>query len=216
MLKILLVAITLSAFAIPAETVPPEVRKVIDTASGITNRRLVDYYAKSVKMGYGAGTGLSDVKIGRAVHVQELLPDSLKKLGENAPVPSVIKPLDEWAVPLLLNGKVLAMLKVEKTVFNAAWHAGGFGPGWIARQWERVSRIWPVSAGYHPVLIGNLNGQCYVYIPEKGDNNLTPLRRKVSGTGNPDSLYVSLDSSRVALKAVKYRLWARSGSGSLW
>ncbi len=216
MLKIPVIILALTVCAMCAETVPPGVRQVIDTASRITNRRLADYYAKNVKRGYGAGPELTDVKIGRAIHLQELSAYSLRKLGENAPVGSVMKPLDEWIVPLLLNGKVLAMLKVEKTPLNAAWHAGGFGPGWVARQWERICRVWAASAGYHPMLIGNLNGQYYVYIPEKGDNNLTPLRRNVSGKGNQVGLYVTLDSSRIALKAVKYRLWARSGSGSMW
>jgi hypothetical protein len=210
-MKTTLLLLMLSAGAVLAEPVPPEVRQVIDTAAQVSDGRLVAFYATRVKKGFDAGPVLHDVKIGRAVRVYGFVADSLRKLGEGAPLSSLLRPLNEWAVPLLLNGKVLMLLRVEKTALIPQWHAGGYGSGWTAKQWERVCRVWPEQAGYHPTLVGNLSGQCYFAVPEKGEHNLTPLLRQSSPKVVPDSLYVHLDSSRIVMKELKYRLWVKTG-----
>jgi hypothetical protein len=203
MIKILVMLI-LGVSAVLAEQVPVEVQQVInDIMSGKGNYFTPPNYIK-----------LSAITAGEPIHCSWFVGDSLIKLGEGAPVSSVIKPLDLWAVPLLNKDVTKVLMIIAKPPRDPKWQVLGYGHGSVGRSWEKIRQIWPESAGYHPVLIfAPSDPRGFFYIPEKGDKNLTPLTFPHRQTNNLDSLYGILDSSRVVLKEIRDGLLANLKKG---
>ena len=147
-MKKALIMLILGVSAVLAEKVPVEVQQLIDSAMSGKHPVMVHFNMNVPHAAYK----LSDLKAGEPIHFYWFFPDSVKKLGTNAPVSSIIKPLDEWGVPLLLNGKPKILLEISKSRTNPIWHIMGYGQGQIANGCNRVSQLWPESAGYHPFL----------------------------------------------------------------
>ena len=188
---------------VAAEKVPVEVQRVIDSAMAGKYPIMLD-----------AGFKLSDLTAGEPAHLYGFNRDSIEKLGENAPVSSVIKPLNGWVVPLLLHGKSKLLFLINLNQ-EGKWHVGGIGFDRYAKNWEKICQIWLESAGYHPIFVGHLMGQAYFYVPEKGDKNLTRFRSASHQSNNPDSLYANLEPGNIALKKIMsaWHISAHSAGG---
>ena len=84
---------------------------------------------------------------------------------------------------------------------------GGWGGHFLAREWQKVIKKWPSSAGYHPVFVETGREHNFFYIPEKNDSNLTYLklihRDNDSLEMTTDTSYSTLSNSRNLLKHLK-------------
>jgi len=190
----------LAVSAVVAEQAPVEVQRVIDNYLSGNDPFSASFNGDAVSMGFEAGTKLSDLKAGAPFLLHAFKIDSLQNIDENAPIGSLLKPLNEWAVPLLKNGKARILLVVSKNSMKPYWHVGRLGCTGFAIEWEKVCKAWPESAGYHPIFIGNLIGPEFFHVPEMGDYNLSYLTH---ATNHPDSLYKYLKSSKTVLKELK-------------
>ncbi len=214
MKKIMIFLMLWAVSAVMAEQVPVEVQRVIDSAMAGKIPIMNEISADPVHIGLDSGTKLSDLQAGQPIHLYGFNNDSLAKLDENAPVSSIIKPLDGWAVPLLLHGKSRLLFLIINTPPTKKWHVTGLGYSGYATDWEKICQIWPESAGYHPIFIGRLIGQAYFYIPEKGDKNLTRFTSSTHKSDNLDSLYANLESSSFNLfKKVKHHVQPQPAGG---
>jgi hypothetical protein len=200
------IMVMLGVSAILAEQVPVEVQKVIDSAISGNDAAMSSFNENAKGIGLDSGIKLSDLKAGEAIHLYWFIADSLDKLTEKAPITSVIKPLNEWMVPLMFQRKAKALLVVVKIPNSTNWQVGGYGHVGIAKRWEKICQIWPESKGYHPIFIGSLFGPSYFYIPEKGDKNLTPFTPDSHHTESIESYYSILDSSNHVLKGIRSRI----------
>jgi hypothetical protein len=195
------------------EEVPPEVQKIIDeTMEG--QHGLAGFEGGKAGMGFDKSTQLSYLKAGRPFKVYKILKDTLEKLGEDAPVSRIAKPIDMWEVPILLNGKCVTTFGVWKTSKNPNWHPGIFHGCY--KEWQKVREAWPESEGYHPVIILASAWKRYFHIPEKDGSNLTPLFRHSNDSleSAADTSYRILVSSRTAFKYVRAHIFSESKGGS--
>lgn len=197
--------------AVAAEQVPVEVQQVIDSAMAGKIPIMADFNSSYAQFGYK----LSEMQAGEPIHLYQFNYDLIKNTDVNAPVSSVIRPINEWAVPLLLHGKSQILLEIIKnTNKGGKWHVMGYGMSGYAERWEKICQIWPESKGYHPEFIGQFLGMdFYFHIPEKGDYNLTRFVHYGPNRDKLDSLIGNLEHSSIALEKIKSRLTAHSAGG---
>ena len=215
-MKKMVMILMLGAIAVLAEQVPVEVQQVIDNAlSGKEfNQRVINFIRECRSYGFDSGSTLADIKAGTPFHLYTIDSDSLKNLTESTSVKSFIKPLNQWAVPLIQHGKPLACWLIAKTTGNPNWHIAGHGFTHWAQAWAKVSKMWPENKGYHPIYVGSGGlGPDYFYIPEKGDNNLSHLFHYGAQQNNSDSLYAALESASVVLKKLKSNMQSNLKGG---
>jgi hypothetical protein len=197
----------LFAAAVCAEQPPQEVLTVTNTVlSGkglghaLTPRILMQWK-------FDSGTTIADLKADVPIHLYRFIADSLKKIGGNASIRNVIVPEDTWVVPLFKEGgKARVVLWIGRNPEDQKWSIAGYGCSPLAYAWENVKKEWPVSAGYHPILIGTMGDETYYYIPEKGERNLTRLtwatRYNFDYYDTSATAYAVLDSSCMLLDTV--------------
>lgn len=219
MIRILLLVSMLTSNASAQQTskidnrVPPEVLQVVNSAlKGGEHSFFSDFDILKVQFGFNKSTKLSDVKAGDPIRRYWLDPDSVKKNNETAPISSLITLYDnDWEVPLLVDGKIVTFCEVVKNQ-SSGWQwiiagEGGWGGHFLAREWQKVIKKWPSSAGYHPVFVETGREHNFFYIPEKNDSNLTYLklihRDNDSLEMTTDTSYSTLSNSRNLLKHLK-------------
>ncbi len=156
---------------------------------------------------------LSDVTAGTPVKEYWFLADTIIRKDTGSPVSKLIAPFvnsmhGEWQIPLFVEGKIIGFGEiVNDTTSGDRWEwVGGGGGGAFLAKWQKVIDKWPISKGYHPILIGFPYPDVFFHVPEKDAYNLTFLGRFYHPE-HPDSLqmvtdttYSKLSDSRQVLK----------------
>ena len=195
-MKKMVMMLLLGVSAVLAEQVPEDVQLVIDNAINGKYPISKEFIQDNLPA--------SGIKAGRPFHFYWFDNDSIAKLDEKAPICSMIKPIDQWAVPLITPKNKIVLMELVKNPATGKWHVAGYGMSGYAHRWERVCKKWPDSLGYHPIFIGRFAGtQFYYTIPEKDCKNLTDFRTYGINRDKHDSLFLNLDSSRVIIKKMK-------------
>ncbi len=203
--------------------VPPEVQDLIHQAiNGTEKTTIIGFDGIKVRMGFDSSTRISDVKAGAPIRYYWLSIDSLMKANDTTPVSSLVAALiGQYQVPLLIKGRIICFLDIVKDkTFGEKWHMRGESSGGLcAREWQKVTKTWPKSAGFNPVLVEApfLGGKRFFHIPEKGDHNLTYLRCNKNDTFAivTDSLYSNLTESKDACKSLEKEVRTGPSDGGL-
>jgi len=204
--------------------IPIEVSHVLNDALNGKIKSIFNHFDHyKIKMGFPTTAKLTDIKIGFPVNVFDIPDSSLSRIDENIPISILLKKYGinysknsgHYEVPLLLNDSVIVNIKIweaDSTAPNKTqWHVAGWGGGGAFEQrWQKVIQKWPRNKGFNPILIlihGKKHGIGYIYIPEKGDYNLTRYR-SIDYPVNlkedfKDSLYYKLSDSRTTLLDLK-------------
>jgi hypothetical protein len=202
--------------------VPQAVQDLIHQAiNGTEKTSIIGFDRIKVRMGFDSSTRISDVKAGAPIRCYWLSQDSLMKAHDHTPVSALVVALiGQYEVPLLAKGRIICFLDIVKDkTFGEKWHLRGESSGGLyAREWQKVIKTWPKSAGFNPVLVeAPFLGKRFFHIPEKGDDNLTCLQGTANDTGEimTDSLYSNLTQSKDTYKSLEREVHNSRSYGGL-
>lgn len=206
--------------------VPPEVRKIIEESLAGSGRGFFSHFEQNKRsLGCDSTTRLSELKAGAPIIFYKIPIESLLKVDEKTPVSEIISKYGidngkgaygQYDVPLLLKGRIICFFYIWKSSPKlptaGQWKLVGHGGGNVAEEqhWQVITNKWPSSKGYNPILVmitGPKFPRGFVYVPEKGDYNLTPIRNphfpSDSLTFATDSTFTMLSDSREVLRYLK-------------
>lgn len=136
----------------------------------------VIYLARRYPESYGfmPDENLKAARLGNPILVHKIVqPGRASYLGQ--PVTSLLKPADEWVVPIILDNHIRFMVQIR---FVGHDYVLGQGSRALAMIYDKILARWPASEGFHPqlVIFPNLPGY-YFTIPEMPVQNITDTVR---------------------------------------
>lgn len=227
MRKILVMIIMATSSILAVDTqVPSEVQKVVDESLAGKGRGFFSHFEQNKRsLGCDSSTKLSELKAGAPIIIYRIPFESLVKIDDTTPVSEFINNYGvddgkgangEYDVPLLLKGKIISFFYIwksnQKSTTSREWKLAGHGGGNVAEehQWQSIIDKWPKSKGYTPILLiisGPWFPRVFVYIPQEGDYNLTPIRNPHHPDDSlafaTDSTFRELSDSRKVLQYLK-------------
>lgn len=124
--------------------------------------------------GFVEGDVLQSATLGAPFLLHTITPEALERHLSGTPVAAMITPTSMWYFPVLIEGQARAVLVVDR--LDDQWKAVSLGYAGLARELGMMSRQWPRSEGYDPVLIAVFQARQYLFtVPARGADNLTPL-----------------------------------------
>jgi hypothetical protein len=190
----LLISITI----VYAETVPIEVKTVIDeTLSG--KHFFVNFDKRNFRLFGDSTIKLSDIKAGTPFQKYSIPAKDVLGITKDFSLKDLITPCDDWLVPLSAHGKFISMLYIGK--IDNKYVSYGVGGVPLGPVWEQVTRAWP-----NPMFL-DIGSALYFHVPgHQKANNLTELRIHAINdlsTSNYKSLtsgYEILNELKIALQ----------------
>ena len=152
-----------------------------------------------LQFGFDPTAPLDSATLGAPFLVHTITPAALKQYKSGTAVTDLITPTTLWYFPVLVAGEAKAILVVDR--MNDRWEAVSLGYSNLAGEWANVTRQWPESKGYHPVLIAVFQAKQHLFtVPEKGAANLTPLAsgqqaKVLKSAGATGARYSTLDNA---------------------
>jgi len=126
------------------------------------------------QFGFDQADSFDAAVLGTPLLLHTITPSALKQYQSGAAVTSLLTPTTLWYFPILIAGQSKAILVVDR--LRDQWQAVSLGYPGLAREWDAISKQWPESQGYHPILIAIFQAHQHVFtVPEKGADNLTLL-----------------------------------------
>ena len=127
-----------------------------------------------VNYGFSPEYPIAKANVNIPFRVYTITPASLFNYRAGDTVSSLISPTGMWYFPVIVNNSIRAILTVAR--LNGVWQAVALGQAALARELGKMSRQWPRSKGYAPLLIMVFQAKSYFFsVPQKDDFNLTPF-----------------------------------------
>jgi len=121
--------------------------------------------------GFQAGDFLSDAKLGTPIPVYTIEESARANYRAGQPVKPLLKAAKQWVFPVLMGDRVCCMVEVKQTGRD---YVPGKGNKSLAMAWNKIQQKWPVSEGYHPMLLVNAEVPGYYFtVPELPVQNIT-------------------------------------------
>jgi hypothetical protein len=124
-------------------------------------------------------TRIEDLEMGKPIPRYGFMHTFLDRHPDTVPLYEIIRPSDQWYVPVLANGRAIYALGLQK--LHGQWEiylkstlpAGD-------NMWELLSEFYPESSGISPVLFVYIR-QMYLYFPQLGPRMIYYLRIPIEG-----------------------------------
>lgn len=155
-----------------AEPAPPE---VVEAARiGLLPFLNVHPPGELQKLGFAPNDMIEKAYVGDPVMLYTITPADLFNATPETPIRSLMTPTGHWFFPVMVGGEARSILTVRR--LDGSWKAVEIGAAPMARELQKVRRLWPKSKGYDPLLIAVYQASAHFFtVPQKDDHNLTPL-----------------------------------------
>jgi hypothetical protein len=169
----------LGMYAIFAQDAPKEAWTVVKEA--MQGKHGLEHFNDiKADLGFSASTSLSDLTIGTAFKVCGVDYNALKSSNISTTVSSIFSAKSRWGFPILENGQMKMRIEVKNS--NGSWERGRWGAPGLMPEWQKIVEAWPLSKGYHPILIETGMGM-YYHVPEVDSHNLTRIMIMTNNNG---------------------------------
>lgn len=194
--------LVLPAALLMAESNPPE-EVTMAATQGL--RPWLEKISPAAMPGFGLDPAISldSAKLGDPVLLHTITPAALGSFKAGTDVASLITPTTLWYFPVLIAGEAKAILVVDR--MNDKWEVVSLGYAALAREWANVTRQWPKSKGYNPVLIAVFQAKQHLFtVPEKGASNLTKIAPapQAGESKSSDAAYSALDDAEAVINGL--------------
>jgi len=173
-------------------------------------------------MGFDSLVELTDIIPGEPFQLNIISQSTFQAAADDAPIDSLIEP-GVWYVPLYVDGELMQTVMVirNRPGSEGRGTAGADALKPLAQAWMQIKKNWPEKKGYHPklVLIQEwLENNLYLFIPEKGQHNLTIIGNLYIGFKPAENKqYSQLNTSQITIRSLKNWLSYQDRiSDSIW
>ncbi len=130
--------------------------------------------SEKANFGFPPAARLDQAVLGRPFKVYTITPPALAMYREGDTVNSLLSPTGMWFFPITWNGEMRSILTVSRV--SGAWKAVAIGRSSLAGELQKVTKMWPSSAGYDPLLVMVFQTKEYFFsIPQVDNYNLNPF-----------------------------------------
>ncbi len=121
--------------------------------------------------GFGASDLFKQATLGDPIPVYTIEETARANYKSGQPLRPLLKPAKEWVFPVLAGSHVCCMVSVSR---EGEDYLPGNSSKALALAWNKISKMWPATEGYHPQLVVNpaIPGH-YFTIPELPTPNIT-------------------------------------------
>jgi len=146
--------------------VPKEVQDIIDNYFIDSTQHEFNDVRKTYNI--DPSIKFSDLEAGIPIERYFFNIDSLTKASEDISIKNLIKPINEWFVPIQVNGKFLYCIHIS--FFQGRMQLVGLGP-YLCDIMQKVRTAWPESTGINPVCV-DFGTYDFLHFPQIDDYNL--------------------------------------------